>query len=83
MIEWDEEPDFCEQVNLGVAESKTKWVSILEFDDEFSKIWFKNVEKFSSHYSDVDCFLPIVVDVDEKGLFVAGSQPAPSSRSFL
>jgi hypothetical protein len=82
MIEWDEEPDFCEQVNLGVAESKTKWVSILEFDDEFSKIWFKNVKKYSEVYTDVDCFLPIVVDVDDKGVFAGFTNEATFAANF-
>ena len=33
--------DFSTQVNLGVENAKSKWVSILEFDDEYSSIWFK------------------------------------------
>jgi glycosyltransferase involved in cell wall biosynthesis len=35
--------DFATQVNLGVKNAKGKWVSILEFDDEYATIWFKNV----------------------------------------
>ena len=34
--------DFASQINLGVKESNSEWVSILEFDDEYSSIWFKN-----------------------------------------
>jgi predicted metal-dependent TIM-barrel fold hydrolase len=30
--------DFCSQVNLGVENAKNEWVSILEFDDEYSTI---------------------------------------------
>jgi len=40
---WTKEPNFCEQVNHGVRASSGKWISIFEFDDEYSKIWFKNV----------------------------------------
>jgi hypothetical protein len=82
MIEWDLEPNFCDQVNLGVAESKTKWVTILEFDDEYSKIWFKNVKKYSEVYTDVDCFLPIVVDVDDKGVFAGFTNEATFAANF-
>jgi len=82
MIEWDLEPNFCEQVNLGVAESKTKWVTILEFDDEYSKIWFKNAKKYSEVYTDVDCFLPIVVDVDDKGIFAGFTNEATFAANF-
>jgi hypothetical protein len=82
MIEWDLEPSFCDQVNLGVAESKTKWVTILEFDDEYSKIWFKNAKKYSEVYTDVDCFLPIVVDVDDKGIFAGFTNEATFAANF-
>lgn len=82
MIEWDLEPNFCDQVNLGVAESKTKWVTILEFDDEYSKIWFKNAKKYSEVYTDVDCFLPIVVDIDDKGLFAGFTNEATFAANF-
>jgi len=75
-IEWDLDPSFCEQVNLGVAEAKTKWVSIMEFDDEYSNIWFKNVIKYINIYKDVDAFLPIVVDVDDKLVFAGFTNEA-------
>ena len=82
MIEWDLEPNFCDQVNLGVAESKSKWVTVLEFDDEYSKIWFKNAKKYSDIYTDVDCFLPIVVDVDDKGVFAGFTNEATFAANF-
>jgi hypothetical protein len=42
----DGETDFCSQINFGVKNVETEWFSILEMDDEYSKIWFKNVEKY-------------------------------------
>ena len=41
----DGNTDFCSQINFGVSQSQTEWVSILEIDDEYSKIWFKNVKE--------------------------------------
>jgi glycosyltransferase involved in cell wall biosynthesis len=67
---WEKEPNFASQINYGVRSSKSKWVSILEFDDEFSTIWFNNVHKYSEVYPDVDAFLPVVVDTDEYGKFI-------------
>jgi len=81
-IEWDLEPNFCEQVNLGVSESNTKWVSVLEFDDEYSKIWFKNAKKYSEVYTDTDVFLPIVVDVDDKTVFAGFTNEATFAANF-
>ena len=54
---WTEEPNFGSQVNFGVENAKTKWVTILEFDDEYSKIWFKNVKRYTESYNEVDAFL--------------------------
>lgn len=73
---WTKEPNFSEQVNYGVRSTNSKWISIFEFDDEYSKIWFDNVKKYSESYPDVDSFLPIVVDTDEKGQFAGFTNEA-------
>lgn len=73
---WLEQPNFSSQVNKGISIAKSEWVSILEFDDEYSKIWFENVLKYSKVYNDVGVFLPIVVDVDDKGLFAGFTNEA-------
>jgi glycosyltransferase involved in cell wall biosynthesis len=75
-IEWTKEPNYSSQVNFGVRSAKSKWVSLFEFDDEYSKIWFKNVKKFSESYSDVDAFLPIVIDTDNKDSFAGFTNEA-------
>ena len=74
--EWKKEPNFCEQVNIGARIAKGKFISIFEFDDEYSSIWFKNVKSYSESYPDVHAFLPIVVDTDEKNLFVGFTNEA-------
>jgi glycosyltransferase involved in cell wall biosynthesis len=75
-IVWTKEPNFADQVNHGVKSSDSKWVSLFEFDDEYSNIWFKNVEKYSIAHSDVDAFLPIVIDTDDKGQFAGFTNEA-------
>jgi len=81
-VVWKTEPSFAEQVNLGVETAKTKWVSILEFDDEYSKIWFKNVKKYVESYPEVDSFLSVVVDVDDKGVFAGFTNEATFAANF-
>jgi glycosyltransferase involved in cell wall biosynthesis len=68
-LEWTTEPNFAEQINAGVKEAKSEWVSFFEFDDEYSNIWFKNVKEYMDFYPTTSAFLPIVVDVDENGIF--------------
>jgi GT2 family glycosyltransferase len=74
--------DFSSQVNLGVKNAKSKWVSILEFDDEYSSIWFKNVDTYIKSYPEVGAFLPLVVDTDEKGMFVGFTNEATFAVSL-
>ncbi len=74
--------DFGSQVNYGVSKAKSKWISILEFDDEFASIWFKNVKIYMEAYPEVDGFLPIVVDVDGKGVFAVFTNEATFAASM-
>ena len=66
---WDKDPNYADQVNYGIKNAKGKWVSLFEFDDEYANIWFKNVAKYTEAYPEVQMFLPVVVEVDEKGVF--------------
>jgi hypothetical protein len=61
-----EKTDFCGQVNFGVQNISTPYFSILEFDDEYSTIYFRNVDKHIYALKDVAMFLPITIDVDDK-----------------
>jgi len=73
---WTKSPNFAEQVNHGVRTSSSEWISLFEFDDEYSSIWFDNVVKYSKSYPNVDAFLPIVIDTDEKGQFAGFTNEA-------
>ena len=75
-VVWTKTPNFAEQVNHGARIANSKWITIFEFDDEYSNIWFNNVDKFSKSYPDVDCFLPIVIDVTENGQFAGFTNEA-------
>jgi hypothetical protein len=81
-LPWDESPNYCEQVNYGIKNAKTTWVSLFEFDDEYSSIWFKNVKTYSESFPDVQMFLPVVVETDEKGLFAGFTNEATFAANF-
>lgn len=82
VIENDGKTDFASQINFGVANCETEWFSILEYDDEYSKIWFKNVQTYVDAYPEVDIFMPIIVDVDEFGQFIGFTNEAVWANSF-
>ena len=79
---WDKEPSYSSQINYGIEQSTTKWVSLFEFDDEYANIWFDNVNKYIEHYPQVQAFLPVVVDTDEKGIFAGFTNEAVFAANF-
>jgi hypothetical protein len=79
---WDKEPNYCEQVNYGIKNAKGTWVSLFEFDDEYSSIWLKNVKKYIDAYPQTQVFLPVVVETDEKGLFAGFTNEATFAANF-
>lgn len=79
---WDKEPSYANQVNFGIENAKGTWVSLFEFDDEYSSIWFKNVHKYIESFPEVQMFLPVVVETDEKGLFAGFTNEATFAANF-
>jgi len=58
--------DYQSQVNLAVKSVTTEYFSVLEFDDEYSDRHFKNVDKYIKTYPEIDIFLTIMIEVNEK-----------------
>ena len=76
LVENKGDVDYASQVNLGVKNAKNEWISLLEVDDEYASIWFKNVKRYMESYPNVSGFLPLVIDVDEKGVFAGFTNEA-------
>jgi hypothetical protein len=75
--------DFQSQVNYCVENVTTEYFSILEFDDEFSNIYFRNVEKYIKTYPEIDSFLPMMVEVDKTGDVIKLTNEFVWSKSFI
>jgi len=82
IVENTGDTSFTGQVNFSIPHITTKWFSILEYDDEYSKIWFSNVKKYNKYYNNVDIFLPLVVDVTDEGQFVSFTNEAVWAMNF-
>ncbi len=76
ILTWSGDANYASQINYGIENASSEWVTLFEFDDEYSAIWFDNVKKYSKIYSNVQAFMPIVVDVDEKGVFAGFTNEA-------
>jgi GT2 family glycosyltransferase len=83
IVETKKTKEFAHMVNSAVEEVKTDYFSILEFDDEYSSIWFKNVVKYIKAYPDVDVFLSHVIDVNEKNEFIGTTNEVTWSLGFV
>lgn len=75
--------DFQSQINFAVDNIDTEYFSILEFDDEFSKIYFKTLDKYIKHYPENDAFLPILVEVNKDGDVIKLTNEFVWSKSFI
>lgn len=82
IVENDLGKTFQEQLNYNALNIKTKYFSFLEFDDEFSINWFKNVLKYINSYPEVDMFLPIVSNVDKSNTFAGYTNEAAWAYNF-
>ena len=59
--------DYQSQVNFAVKlQITTDYFSVLEFDDEYSTTFFKNAEKYIKAYPEIDIFLTMMIEVNEK-----------------
>lgn len=67
------ETDFASQMNYAATQVKTDYMSLLEVDDEYSDLWFRNVEKYQAQYPEISMFLPIISDVNHEQKFLGYS----------
>lgn len=82
VVHSDDKSDFCTLVNSGVN-LNYEWFSILEYDDEFNALWFKDVEKEIEYKNDVSIFLPLTELIDyNTNKFVSYGNEAPWASSF-
>jgi hypothetical protein len=58
--------DYQSQVNLAVKSVTTDYFSVLEFDDEYSTTYFRNVTKYINSFPEIDVFLSMMIEVNEK-----------------
>lgn len=74
---------FQELVNNAVLNIDKKWFSILEFDDEYTSIWFDEADKYITSDPSTSVFMPLEDIIDFKdGSFIAYGNEAPLAASF-
>lgn len=62
----DGDTGYQSQVNIAVQSVDTEYFSVLEFDDEYTDRYFKNIEEHIKHYPDMSIFMPIIIETDRE-----------------
>ena len=78
----NEDINLPKQVNTAVAHVKTKYFTVLEYDDVFTEHWFDNLDKWAASNPDLFAYLPIneVFDYkDNKKVFGYLNEPVWAS----
>ena len=55
----NEDTWFSTQINKAVKKVETEYFSILEYDDEYTPIWFNNVYQYLETGDDISVYLPL------------------------
>ena len=77
----DGDSDFCSLINS--TDVKTKWFSILEFDDEYTDIWYDNVKKYLDYKNDISVLMCLEDLYDFSSMKYMGiGNSAPWALSF-
>jgi GT2 family glycosyltransferase len=77
------ETKFTYLVNEAVKKVKTKYFSILEFDDVYTEKWFKNCNEYIKNNQKVSIFLPLTDIIDYKtDKFLSFGNEAPWANTF-
>lgn len=79
----DGKTDYQSQVNLAVEQVETDYFSVLEFDDEYSSSYFKYASKYIESYPQVDVFLSMMIEVNEKNEGIKLTNETVWSQQFI
>lgn len=74
--------DYCSQINVGVKGCKTKYFSILAFDDKYNKTWFKSVNKYIETMPEYSIYLPIVNFINSENKMIGFANELIWAMSF-
>ena len=62
----NEDINLPKQVNVAVSKVDTKYFSVLEYDDQYTKNWFKNLSEYMKASPELFAYLPINELMDYK-----------------
>lgn len=83
LIKNEGKTDYQSQVNCAVKSLTTDYFSVLEYDDEYSTTYFYNTNKYVETFPDIDLFLTMMVEVNEKNEGIKLTNETVWSQQFV
>jgi len=83
LLKNEDKTDFQSQINYGVENVETDWFTILEFDDELSTTYYKNALDHISSVDNIELFLPIIVETNNKEEILKITNETVWSKQFV
>lgn len=71
VVENEGDTTYQNQMNVALEKCDTEWFSILEVDDEYTKIWLPSTLQHINEYKEHKIFLNIVKDVNSEGHLIS------------
>jgi len=79
----DGDTSYQSQINFAVNHIKTDYFSVVEFDDELSTKFLRNIDKHIESYPEIDVFLTMIVEVDTKNKPIKLTNELVWSQQFV
>ena len=83
LINHEGKTDYQSQVNLAADSVTTDYFSVLEFDDEYGTTFFSTVNKYIKSYPEIDVFLTMLIEVNEKNEGIKLTNETVWSQQFV
>jgi len=83
LIKNDGVTDYQSQVNLAVENISTDYFSVLEFDDEYSGTYFRNVQQYIDNFPKIDIFLTMMIEVNEQNQGIKMTNETVWAQQFV
>jgi len=83
LIKNTQKTDYQSQVNFAVDYVTTDYFSVLEFDDEYSNSFMKNASIYIETYPQIDIFLTMMIETNEKNQGLKFTNEIVWSQQFV
>jgi hypothetical protein len=83
LVNYSDKFDYQSQVNTAVMLYDAEYFTVLEFDDELSKNYIKNVDQYVNSYPDVAVYMSLIVEKNNKNEAIKFTNETVWAQQFV